>query len=141
MLWRRFIRNGMGITNHSPVIPQVAQEYVNFTSLIEPRHEKTCFNHVRSLISTFVVRCLNSIISLVSISKISRLELASVAAQAGLSLTWSKKPEARFSRDVAQFDLEFISYSLYNEPFFLSFLSFFLSSMRMFRSNQISCFL
>ena len=46
--------------------------------------------HPRSLISTFVVRCLDSIISLVSISKISSLQLASVAAQAGFSLTLLK---------------------------------------------------
>ena len=45
--------------------------------------------HPRSLISAFVVRCLDSIISLVSILEISSLKLASVAAQAGLSLPWS----------------------------------------------------
>ena len=51
-------------------------------SLYEPRHEKNLFlpyannkgadqpAHPRSLISTFVVRCLDSIISLVSISEI-----------------------------------------------------------------------
>ena len=37
--------------------------------------------HPRSLISTFVVRCLDSIIPLVSISEISSLYLASVAAR------------------------------------------------------------
>ena len=42
--------------------------------------------HPRSLISTFVVRCLDSIIPLVSISEMSSLYLASVAVQAGLSL-------------------------------------------------------
>ena len=42
--------------------------------------------HPRSLISAFVVRCLDSIIPLVSISKIPSLYLASVAVQAGLSL-------------------------------------------------------
>ena len=53
--------------------------------------------HPRSLISTFVVRCLDSIISLVSISEISSLLLlASVAVQAGLSLTWSKTPKTGF---------------------------------------------
>ena len=41
-----------------------------------------------SLISTFVVLCLDSIIPLVSISEISSFYLASVAAQADLSLTW-----------------------------------------------------
>ena len=52
--------------------------------------------HPSSLISTFVVRCLDSIISLVSISKIASFCLASVAAQAGLSLTWSKTPKTSF---------------------------------------------
>ena len=51
--------------------------------------------HPRSLISTFIVRCLDSIISLVSISKISRLA-SFVAEQAGLSLTWSQSPKADF---------------------------------------------
>ena len=41
-------------------------------------------------------RCLNSIIPLVSISKISSIYLASVAEQAGLSLTWSKTPKTGF---------------------------------------------
>ena len=44
--------------------------------------------HLSSLICAFVVRCLDSIISLVSISEISSLYLASVAAQADLCLTW-----------------------------------------------------
>ena len=44
--------------------------------------------HPCSLISAFVVRCLDSIIPLVSISEILSLYLASVAAQAGLCLTW-----------------------------------------------------
>ena len=57
--------------------------------------------HPRSLNSNFVVRCLDSIMSLVSISKIASLYLASVAEQAGLSLTCLKIPEDTFSRDVA----------------------------------------
>ena len=48
------------------------------------------------LISAFVVRCLDSIIPLVSISEISSLYLASVAAQAGLSLTLSETPKTGF---------------------------------------------
>ena len=52
--------------------------------------------HPRSLISTFVVRCLDSIMPLVSISEISSLYLASVAAQAGLSLLWSQTPKTGF---------------------------------------------
>ena len=52
------------------------------------------------LISAFVVRCLDSIISLDSIAEISRLSLASVASQAGLCLTWSETPEDTFCRVV-----------------------------------------
>ena len=50
----------------------------------------------RSLISGFVIRCLDSIISLDSIAEISRLWLSSVAAQAGLCLAWSETPEDTF---------------------------------------------
>ena len=52
--------------------------------------------HPRSLISTFVVRCLISMISLVSMLAISRLKLAFVAKQAGLSPTWSNIPKTGF---------------------------------------------
>ena len=55
----------------------------------------------RSLISAFLVRCLDSIISLDSIAEISRLKLASVAEQTSLSLTWSETPEDTFSHDEA----------------------------------------
>ena len=41
--------------------------------------------HPRSLISAFVVRCLDSVMSLVSITKITSHMLASVAEQASLS--------------------------------------------------------
>ena len=57
--------------------------------------------HPHSLISAFVVRCLDNIISLDSIAKISRLELASMAAQAGLCLAWLETPEDMFSCVVA----------------------------------------
>ena len=84
---------------------------------LEPGHEKMCLMsyannkgedqpvHPRSLISAFVVHCLDSIISLDSIAEISRLYLASVAAQAGLCLAWSKTPEDTFCRVVAHFYL------------------------------------
>ena len=49
-----------------------------------------------SLISAFVVHCLDCIIPLLAKSKISRLELVSVAEQAGLSLTWLKIPKTGF---------------------------------------------
>ena len=57
--------------------------------------------HPRSLISAFVVRCLDSVMSLVSVTKISSLILSSVAEQASLSLTWSETPEDTFSHDEA----------------------------------------
>ena len=52
--------------------------------------------HLRSLICAFVVCCLDSIISLVSISEISSLQLASVTAQASLCLTWLQTPKTSF---------------------------------------------
>ena len=52
--------------------------------------------HPRSLISAFVVRVLDSIIPLVSVSKISNLWLVPVAEQAGLCLTWSQTPKTDF---------------------------------------------
>ena len=61
-----------------------------------------CKQQRRSLISAFVGRCLDSIISLDSIADISRLQLASVAAQASLCLAWSETPEDTFCRVVAQ---------------------------------------
>ena len=52
--------------------------------------------HPLSLISAFVVRFIDSIIPLASLSNISRLCLASVAEQAGLCLTWSQTPKTGF---------------------------------------------
>ena len=46
--------------------------------------------HLHSLISTLVVHCLDSKKPLISISKLSSIYLASVAEQAGFSLTWSQ---------------------------------------------------
>ena len=57
--------------------------------------------HPRSLISAFVVRCLDSLISLNSIAEISSLWRASVAAQAGLCLALSETPEDTFCHDEA----------------------------------------
>ena len=58
--------------------------------------------HPRSLISAFVVGCLDSVMSPVSVTKISSLMLVSVAEQASLSLTWSKTPEDTFSHNKAR---------------------------------------
>ena len=57
--------------------------------------------HPHSLISAFVVRCLDSIISLDSIAEISRLQLASVAAQTGSCLA-CETPKYTFCPVVAQ---------------------------------------
>ena len=57
--------------------------------------------HLRSLISAFVVCCLDSVMSLVSVTKISSFMLASVDEQAGSCLAWSKTPEDTFCRVVA----------------------------------------
>ena len=59
-------------------------------------------SEMRSLISACVVRCLDCIISLDSIAEISRFQLASLAAQAGLCVAWSGTPEDTFCRGVAQ---------------------------------------
>ena len=46
--------------------------------------------HLHSLGSTFVIHYQDGIIATVTVSKIPRLLLASLAEQAGLSLTWSQ---------------------------------------------------
>ena len=66
--------------------------------------------HPRSLISAFVVRCLDNVMSQVSLTKISSLMQASVAEQASLSLTWLKTLEDIFSHDEAQIKLVFCSF-------------------------------
>ena len=88
----------------------------------EPGNEKTCFMsyannkgvdqpaHPLSLISAFVFRCLHSVKSLVSVTKMSSLMLASVAEQADLSLTWSETPEDRFSHDEAQILMKIVEH-------------------------------
>ena len=62
----------------NPVMP-----YANNKGADQPAHP-------RSLISAFVVRCLDSRIPIVSISEISSLCLASAAVQTCLCLTWSQ---------------------------------------------------
>ena len=56
--------------------------------------------HLPILISAFVIRCLDSVMPIDFIFKVSRLCLVSVAEQVSLSLTGSN-PQRRFSRDVA----------------------------------------
>ena len=91
----------------------IFEYFRHYNNLLELGHEKMCLMscvnkkgtdqpaHVHSLISAFVVRFLDSIISLDSIAEISRLNVASMAVQAGLCLAWSKTPEDTFCRVVA----------------------------------------
>ena len=57
--------------------------------------------HLCSLISTFVVRCLDSIMPILAKPEITILKLASEAEQAGLSLPWSPTPKDKYSQDMA----------------------------------------
>ena len=57
---------------------------------------KTCFMLYANTKDDFVVRCLDSMMPLVSIPEISSLYLGSVAAQASLSLPWSQTPKTDF---------------------------------------------
>ena len=52
--------------------------------------------------STFIVRCLDSMVCILALPKVSRFYLVSVAEQAGLNLTWLKIPEDTFSRGEVQ---------------------------------------
>ena len=73
-----------------------------------PRHEKTCLPrfansttadqpaHPRSLISAFVIRLLESVISTLATNKFSSFKLVSVAEQTGLSLTLSETTKTGF---------------------------------------------
>ena len=56
--------------------------------------------HLRSLISAFVVRCLDSIISIFYSRNFKTLAV-SVAEQAALCLAWSETPEDTFCHDEA----------------------------------------
>ena len=60
--------------------------------------------HIRTTKAQISLRihCLDSVMCLVSVTKISSLLLASVAEQASLSLTWSGTPEDTFTHDEAQ---------------------------------------
>ena len=78
---------------------QILTTTLSKVRLYEPRHKKTCLCHMRTTkgqIRAFLVHCLDSIIPPVSISEISSLYLASVAAQAGLSLPWSQTRRTGF---------------------------------------------
>ena len=65
----------------------------------QQRHRSACASAQSDQRLCF--RYLDSVMSLVSVTKISNLMLASVAEQAGLSLIWSETPEDTFSHDEA----------------------------------------
>ena len=80
--------------NMSHVIRKPVIPYANNKGVDQPAHP-------RSLISTFVVHSLDSILSLVSVSEILRLWLSSVSEQARFKSTLVANPEDGFSRDEA----------------------------------------
>ena len=67
----------------------LCHNYVNNKGADQPAHP-------HSLISAFFVHCLDSIISLVSISKTLSFYIASEAEQLGLNLNWSDTPKTGF---------------------------------------------
>ena len=73
---------------------------MSWENLFMPYANNKCTDqpaNLRSPISAFVIRCLESIIPLVSISEISSIYLASVAEQARLCFTWSVTRRQIFS--------------------------------------------
>ena len=82
--------------------------------------------HPRSQISTFIVRCLNSIIPTVVMYKISRIQLTSVAEQAG----FESYLVTNLQRQVFSWPGAFVR--LHNLPFIRS-----ISSISVFWSNRI----
>ena len=66
--------------------------------------------HPRSPISDFVIRCLDSIIPLLAIAEISRLQLASAAKPGRFESLLVANPKGRFSRDLAQFVKQLANY-------------------------------
>ena len=85
------------LTNDCTVWPWSAKQWLSRAM----KNVSYVVSHPRSLISAFIVRCPDSVMSLVSVAKSSSLMLVSVAEQAGLSLTWSETPEDTFSHDGA----------------------------------------
>ena len=61
---------------------------------VMPCHDKTCLCHMQT--TKTQISCLDSIIPVLAKSKISKLQLVTVAEQASLSLTWSQPPKTGF---------------------------------------------
>ena len=84
--------------------------YVNNKDVDQPAH-------LRSLTSAFIVRCLDSIVPLVSLSKLLSLYLVSVTAQTGLSLPWSQTPKTGFLETRPKYDITGLFESSANSVF------------------------
>ena len=116
-----FYQDGLKVSQLSDVFHPLSlkdtgnpsQVQLCFINTYEPGHETKCLMsyannkgadqpaHPCSLICAFIIRCLDTVMSLVSVTKFSSLILASVAEQASLSLTWSEAPEDTLSHDEA----------------------------------------
>ena len=81
---------------HAPFRQTFAIHTHNLSHVMRKPVYAMCEQHPRNLISAFVVRCLDSIIPLVSITEISSLYLDSVAAQGGFCLSWSQTLKTGF---------------------------------------------
>ena len=95
MLISRYYKFVLAQLNGTGHAKMCLMPYVNNKGADQPAHP-------RSLISTFIVHHLDSIICILAIYKVSIFQLGSVDDQTGLNLTWSKIPEDTFSRDVAR---------------------------------------
>ena len=102
--WLKWARAGQNWQNHErPVMTQLSRSIwgMSWENLFMPYANNKDVDKPRSLTSIFVVHCPDSTTPLVVAFEISRLQLASVAEQAGLNLIWSKIPENTSSREVA----------------------------------------
>ena len=88
--------------------------------------------YLRSLISTFVIRCLDSIISVVAICKISRLLLVSKAEQASLGLTWSQTLKTGFLVTRLKLSMTYKQLVVLNFHLFWQFLNYDCSKVLVF---------
>ena len=111
--WYQNIRHScilIGVRSFKKGLTSIAHKYVVAMERIYMNHimrkpvschKRTTKAHISlhmcaSLISAFVVRCLDSITSPVVTSKISRILLACFPEQTDLSLTWSQTPKTGF---------------------------------------------
>ena len=81
---------------HRLLVFEPGHEKMSYVICEQQRHRSACASA-----QSDQHLCVNSVMSLVSVTKISSLMLASVAEQASLCLTWSETPEDTFSRDMA----------------------------------------